>query len=677
MSARLPAALALSLAFTVATAQTATLTDPECQGPVHGRTRDVGEQLTVTMVSGSVAPGTRGVVCVPWTNGTQQGLRLSREVVAEASWSDQVRTRVTKSSPSTRLVPDATVTFDRVERPGSLTLDAVGGRAGVYAGDAWLGGTPIVLPLPPGIYTFEMRRLGFEPAPLMVEIREGAPVAERITLLPAAPAAVPPGRGGALRVTSTPAGATVWIDGVQAGVTPFTASALAAGPHELEARTDTLAAAPVTVDVNGRPQTVDLALGPQLGYVLLRTSPPGQRLLLDAVAVPSTPALMAVAPGMRRVSAEGSSSRSLTTPITVQPGLVTVALVPTETRRGWIDVRAPADAMVRLVGTDVGRGAMRLRVPAGSHSVTVASASGAELASETARVEDGATVVAAAGGAAAPAQNPRDAGGAVTVVDLPDAPAVAVARPAAPSPAVPQLGGTAPAAAAPTRPASARPPDTRTGEPGAAVSTAATDPGCTAPPVTALAGEAENRLYGGLYAEARACYVRLAQLDVSTLAFAQRRMRDIADARAVLEIQASAASFVPQLHARMLGLARTGDIALMRTTAGLLFQTVPNDPVGLVILRRAFSTSIALPTGDLRLAAVYVPGAAEQTPDDDALRACRRPASARFSARRDRDHQPRLRRVPQLARRADDTPAPHPRAALYPAHAGAVPGRRA
>ena len=96
MSARHLFAAAACLLLTLpATAQPASISDPECRGPVHGRTRDVGEALTVTMVSGSVAPGTRGIVCVPWTDGTNVGLRLAREIVAEASWSDMVRTRVT------------------------------------------------------------------------------------------------------------------------------------------------------------------------------------------------------------------------------------------------------------------------------------------------------------------------------------------------------------------------------------------------------------------------------------------------------------------------------------------------------------------------------------------------------------------------------------------------------
>jgi hypothetical protein len=75
------------------------------------------------------------------------------------------------------------------------------------------------------------------------------------------PAVLPP--SGSLSVTTTPAGATILIDGVQRGVSPATFPDLFAGPHTLLIRMDGYAdlSVPVTI-TKGQTQTYTATLLP-------------------------------------------------------------------------------------------------------------------------------------------------------------------------------------------------------------------------------------------------------------------------------------------------------------------------------------------------------------------------------------------------------------------------------
>jgi hypothetical protein len=69
----------------------------------------------------------------------------------------------------------------------------------------------------------------------------------------ALPATVPPGSFGSLSVTTDPAGATIFIDGVRQGISPATIPGLSAGSHTLLLKRDgyqdlTL---PVTIGAGG------------------------------------------------------------------------------------------------------------------------------------------------------------------------------------------------------------------------------------------------------------------------------------------------------------------------------------------------------------------------------------------------------------------------------------------
>lgn len=620
------------------------LTDPECTGPVHGRTRSQGETLVVTMVSGTVAPGTRGVVCVPYAIGERTGMRLVREVVAVAAWSDQVRVDVVKRS-ATELVPDAQVTFAAVERFGSATIEVSDGRAAVWFGGARLGGTPFVVPLPEGAYTFEVVRAGFEPTEVTLAVRSGQPATARVVLVPLGTGADPTAtRGGPLRITSVPAGAEVWIDGARAGTTPHTASGLSAGPHHVELLQDTLAAAPRVVNLGVRDQTEAFDLGPQPGYLLVRTVPAGRPVVLENGDVRATPALVAAAPGTRSVRAEGVGYRALAAPVVVQSGLLTVTRVAAEAALGWIHVQAPEGARVRVGEVEVGQGALRLRVPVGMHTVSV-TVNEREVAREVAVVEDGSTVTVSAGGGpgavaggpgAGPAAGPVVLGGAVAAIDMPDPPALLAAVPArVETRSAPELAAAPPPvtlapSAVPSAPGLPAAPVPGGGSPLDRVGSGAADPTCAAVVVGQLGAEADDRLVGGDYGGSRACLLRLAVLDPATASYVSRRIQDIDAAVTSLQIRPDDAALVRAAHGQMLAFARRGDRASLGFQAQTLFRVLPSDPAGLAILRRALSATLPLPASGLVAETVYVPGASERAADDSGLVGVQGPPAAGF-----------------------------------------------
>jgi TonB family protein len=131
--------------------------------------------------------------------------------------------------------------------------------ARVQVNGAPKGLTPLTLAdLPLGAYAVRLELRGFDPQTRDVSLTQGAPAAQlRLSLAPAAPAT------GAADVVSTPAGATVSVDGRPAGTTPLSGLKLAPGVHRLDIGLDQHEAWSGTVDiVPGRRSRVEAQLRP-------------------------------------------------------------------------------------------------------------------------------------------------------------------------------------------------------------------------------------------------------------------------------------------------------------------------------------------------------------------------------------------------------------------------------
>jgi hypothetical protein len=202
----------------------------------------------------------------------------------------------------------------------------------------------------------------------------GVPAARRF-ISPA-----PVNTDGTLIMTSNPAGAKLFVDGVERGVTPLTV-ALKTGPHSLELRGDgPPRLMPITVTAGAQvSQYIELPKSASTaGQLQVRTEPSGARVSVDGVARGTSPVTVAdLTPGEHAVTLE-SDRGSVKQIVAIEAGITASLMVPLGGAvdgapvSGWIAVTAPADVQVfenkRLIGTSQSD---RLMVSAGRHDVEI------------------------------------------------------------------------------------------------------------------------------------------------------------------------------------------------------------------------------------------------------------------------------------------------------------------
>lgn len=99
---------------------------------------------------------------------------------------------------------------------------------------------------------------------------------------------------GVLRVETTPAGATVTVDGVVRGTSPVDVTGLALGPHEVKVEQKGFAPGVENVVLSAEAPSAKLSLpllktAPPVGTMELTSNPPGAVIKIDGVPVGRTP----------------------------------------------------------------------------------------------------------------------------------------------------------------------------------------------------------------------------------------------------------------------------------------------------------------------------------------------------------------------------------------------------
>ena len=194
----------------------------------------------------------------------------------------------------------------------------------------------------------------------------------RRLVMPSAPATE-----GTLNVTTDPAGARLFVDGVERGQTPLTV-ALKPGPHSLEVRGDGAPRLmPVTITAGAQlTQYLELPKATAaVGQLLVRTEPAGARVSVDGVARGVSPVTVAaLPPGEHAVQVE-SDLGSVKQTVVVEAGNTASLTVPLGGAEGapvsgWLAVSAPGELQIfenkRLIGTTQ---ADRMMVSAGRHEL--------------------------------------------------------------------------------------------------------------------------------------------------------------------------------------------------------------------------------------------------------------------------------------------------------------------
>lgn len=133
---------------------------------------------------------------------------------------------------------------------------------------------------------------------------------------------------GTVRVTSTPSGANVSVDGRRRGVTPLRLGGLLFGDHDVEVALDGYKAERQRVSLSAEraSRVLDVKLtktiaAPTTGAVSVITDPAGARILVDGAAAGNAPLTVAnLAPGKHAVQAERDGFESATRDVDVKAG---------------------------------------------------------------------------------------------------------------------------------------------------------------------------------------------------------------------------------------------------------------------------------------------------------------------------------------------------------------------
>ena len=208
----------------------------------------------------------------------------------------------------------------------------------------------------------------------------------------------PAAHDGMLVVSTNPAGARLFVDGVERGVTPVTVT-LNVGPHSLELRGDGGAPrlVPITMTAGAQmSQYIDLPkTAATLGHLQVRTEPAGARVSIDGIPRGASPVTIGeLSPGEHAVLLE-SDLGSVKQTVTIEAGITASLTVPLGAPQGapvpgWIAISAPADVQVfentRLLGSSQSD---RLMISAGRHEIEIVNETLGYRATRTVQVAPG------------------------------------------------------------------------------------------------------------------------------------------------------------------------------------------------------------------------------------------------------------------------------------------------
>ncbi len=275
-----------------------------------------------------------------------------------------------------RVLPGQEVrqTVALASRFGSLRVTSRPAGAGVLLDGEVLGYTPVKAgDLPVGEHVIDLWKGGREPVREAVRIEGSETVKLAVHLVVAK---------GTLVVESTPAGATVLVDGAEMGRTPLRGHKLPRGEHRVVVAKEGLAPQVEVVRVEGGATArvkAKLREGPPPdGRVEASSDPPGARVFLGTAELGRTPGTFSLAPGRYELRFELERHDPVTRRLVVRSArkaelhaeLPRSPLPPGKAELTLIV--EPEDADVFLNGRFLGRGAVRWElVDQGWHELAV------------------------------------------------------------------------------------------------------------------------------------------------------------------------------------------------------------------------------------------------------------------------------------------------------------------
>ena len=285
-----------------------------------------------------------------------------------------------------------TTTMQSIPTTGSISITTTPTGASVYLDGVYKGITPFTLhSVSAGTHTVKLTLSGYEDYEESVRVYAGQ-TASITTTMQSIPTT------GSISITTTPTGASVYLDGVYKGITPFTLHSVSAGTHTVKLTLSGYEDYEESVRVYaGQTASITTTMQsiPTTGSISITTTPTGASVYLDGVYKGITPfTLHSVSAGTHTVKLTLSGYEDYEESVRVYAGqtasiTTTMQSIPTT---GSISITTtPTGASVYLDGVYKGITPFTLHsVSAGTHTVKL-TLSGYEDYEESVRVYAGQT----------------------------------------------------------------------------------------------------------------------------------------------------------------------------------------------------------------------------------------------------------------------------------------------
>ena len=256
--------------------------------PAGAELRVDGKRVGTTPWEGPVAPGAHTLA-----------LALAHHAPAEAP----VTVEVGRSAEQVlKLTP----------LPVFLSVQASPESAEIFVDGKRQGTSPVRVELVPGEHTIAVRAEAHSPRGETLTIAPGSAEVQRSYRL--SPADVP------LRVSASPEGAEVWLDGARVGNVPWEGK-VSVGTHAVQVRAAGHAPAEVSVEAKpGEPLQQQLALEVLPVPVELRTKPEGAQVQIDGTPRGTTPVRVELMPGTHALELTARDHEAVKATRELKPG---------------------------------------------------------------------------------------------------------------------------------------------------------------------------------------------------------------------------------------------------------------------------------------------------------------------------------------------------------------------
>jgi hypothetical protein len=279
------------------------------------------------------------------------------------------------------LNPVPTQTTSPPVRYGSISVESLPTGADIYFDGNYRGRAPLTInDVWPGTYPISAEMTGYRTYTTTISVSGDMRSSVTCSLTPMNTA-------GALYIITTPAGASVTLDGLYKGKTPITLSNLATDTHILQLDSPGYYDWKSSVEVpSGGTKTVSATLNPMpgssTGWIYVSSSPGGASVMVDGNSVGQTPAsgslkLNTVSAGDHTIALALSGYKSYSSRTSVSSNTVTevsAVLVPegTSSGKGVMSITSnPAGANILVDNNFIGISPLTTNeIAAGNHLVT-------------------------------------------------------------------------------------------------------------------------------------------------------------------------------------------------------------------------------------------------------------------------------------------------------------------